>query len=130
MYGGGLNVKYKSLADTEYAKEQAGLKGGSGEGGVAKTVGYWYNDVGAETLAECTEAGVKWGNGEGDFKVGGGTDLAKQEMGSYFTVTWDVPEQVVDCETLAEKSQISFQLLVCSSEKRQVCGTAALFPQP
>ena len=26
MYGGGLNVKYKSLADTEYAKEQAGLK--------------------------------------------------------------------------------------------------------
>lgn len=110
MYGGGLNVKYKSLADTEYAKEQAGLKGGSGEGGVAKTVGYWYNDVGAETLAECTEAGVKWGNGEGDFKVGGGTDLAKQEMGSYFTVTWDVPEQVVDCETLAEKSQISFQL--------------------
>ena len=33
MYGGGLNVAYKSLADTEYAKEQAGLKGSSGEGG-------------------------------------------------------------------------------------------------
>ena len=103
-------MAYKSLADTEYAKEQAGLKGSSGEGGVAKTVGYWYNDIGPESLKQCTDAGVKWGNGLGDFTVGGGTDLAKQELGSYFTVTWDVPEQVVDCETLAEKSQISFQL--------------------
>lgn len=110
MYGGGLNVAYKSLADTEYAKEQAGLKGSSGEGGAAKTVGYWYNDIGPEALKQCTDAGVKWGNGLGDFTVGGGTDLAKQELGSYFTVTWDVPEGVVDCETLAEKSQISFQL--------------------
>lgn len=88
MYGGGLNVAYKSLADTEYAKEQAGLKGSSGEGGVAKTVGYWYNDIGPESLKQCTDAGVKWGNGLGDFTVGGGTDLAKQELGSYFTVTW------------------------------------------
>ena len=59
---------------------------------------------------EATPWPPQCGNGLGDFTVGGGTDLAKQELGSYFTVTWDVPEGVVDCETLAEKSQISFQL--------------------
>ncbi len=116
MYGGGLNVENKSLADTEYAKAQAGLKGQSGDLSVA-TAGYWYNDVGAETLKECTDAGVNWGNDKGDFTVGGGTDLAKQELGSYFTVTWDVPEQVIDCETTLETSQISFQLWYASLTK-------------
>lgn len=116
MYGGGLNVENMSLADTEYAKAQAGLKGQKGDLSVA-TAGYWYNDVGAETLKECTDAGVNWGNGKGDFTVGGGSDLAKQELGSYFTVTWDVPEQVIDCETTLETSQISFQLWYASLTK-------------
>lgn len=103
MYGGGLNVEYMSLADTEYAKMKAGLKENS-------LAGYWYNDIGGEALKECTDAGVEWGNGKGKFEVGGGSDLAKQELGSYFTVTWDVPEQVVDCVTTKTTDQISFQL--------------------
>lgn len=103
MYGGGLNVEYMSLADTEYAKLQAGLKDNS-------LAGYWYNDIGGAALKKCTDAGVDWGNGKGEFEVGGGSDLAKQELGSYFTVTWDVPEQVVDCVTTKTTDQISFQL--------------------
>ena len=103
MYGGGLNVGYKSLADTEYAKLQAGVKDDI-------NAGYWYNDIGANALKECTDAGVEWGNGVGEFAVGGGSDLAKQEVGGYFTVTWDVPEQVVDCATTKTTDQISFQL--------------------
>lgn len=105
MYGGGLNVESGSLADTEYAKRMAGLKP---EGDT--TSGYWYNDIGGAALKQCTEAGVDWGNGKGEFEVGGGSDLAKQEIGSYFTVTWDVPEQVVDCVTTKLTDQISFQL--------------------
>ncbi|MGN1403121.1 MAG: DUF5620 domain-containing protein [Ruminococcus sp.] len=103
MYGGGLNVEYMSLADTEYAKLQAGLKSDV-------NAGYWYNDIGGAALKQCTDAGVDWGNGKGEFEVGGGSDLAKQELGSYFTVTWDVPEQVVDCATTKNTDQISFQL--------------------
>lgn len=103
MYGGGLNVEYMSLADTEYAKMQAGLKDNS-------LAGYWYNDIGGAALKACTDAGVDWGNGKGEFEVGGGSDLAKQELGSYFTVTWDVPEQVVNCVTTKTTDQISFQL--------------------
>lgn len=103
MYGGGLNVEYMSLADTEYAKLKAGLKDDI-------NAGYWYNDIGGAALKECTEAGVDWGNGKGEFEVGGGSDLAKQEVGSYFTVTWDVPEQVLDCVTTKITDQISFQL--------------------
>lgn len=103
MYGGGLNVEYMSLADTEYAKLQAGLKSDV-------NAGYWYNDIGGAALKQCTEAGVDWGNGKGEFEVGGGSDLAKRELGSYFTVTWDVPEQVVDCATAKTTDQISFQL--------------------
>lgn len=103
MYGGGLNVEYMSLADTEYAKLHAGLKDNV-------LAGYWYNDIGGAALKQCTEADVDWGNGKGEFEVGGGSDLAKQELGSYFTVTWDVPEQVVDCVTTKNTDQISFQL--------------------
>lgn len=98
MYGGGLNVEAKSPADTEYAKAQAGVKDDP-------NAGYWYNDIGADMLAECEEAGVDWG-----IEVGGGTDLAKQDMGSYITVTWDVPADVVDYVTTKTKDQISFQL--------------------
>lgn len=103
MYGGGMNVTYKSLADTEYTKYLCGVK-------EDPNAGYWYNDVGPEALAECNEAGADWGNGVGEFSVGGGTDLAKQSMGGYVTVTWDVPEQVLDCATFKAKDQMSFQL--------------------
>lgn len=102
-YGGGLNVAYKSLADTEYAKMLAGVK-------TDPNAGYWYNDAGGNVIQECEAAGVVWGNGEGDFEVGGGSDLAKQEVGGYVTVTWDIPEQVVDCVTTKPTDQISFQL--------------------
>lgn len=103
MYGGGLNVAYKSVADTEHAKLQAGVKDDP-------LAGYWYNDVGAAALKQCTDAGVDWGNGIETLDVGGGSDLAKQELGSYFTVTWDVPAQVVDSVTTKLTDQISFQL--------------------
>ncbi len=103
MYGGGMNVNYKSAADTEYAKHLCGVKEDN-------NAGYWYNDVGPEVLQECTEAGIEWGNGVGEFEPGGGSDLAKQEMGGYLTVTWDVPESVLKDATFKTKDQISFQL--------------------
>lgn len=104
MYGGGLNVNYKSKSDTEYAKLQAGLKDD-------KNAGYWYNDAGPEVLQQCTDAGVVWGNGVDDsFKVGGGTDLAKQDMGGYITLTWDVPAAVLADATAKITDLISFQL--------------------
>lgn len=103
MYGGGLNVAYMSLADTEYAKLQAGLK-------EDKNAGYWYNDIGAKALDEADKAGVKWGNDKGEFTPTGGSDLAKQNLGSYFTVTWDVPEDAIPYTLTALTDQISIQL--------------------
>lgn len=98
MYGGGLNVENGSPADTESAKLAAGVADNA-------YAGYWYNDVGAETLAECEAAGVEWG-----IEVGGGTDLAKQAMGSYVTFTWDVPAEVIPYATTKSTDSIAFQL--------------------
>lgn len=99
MYGGGLNVEGHSVADTEYAKYLAGMEGKN------ELSGYWYNDIGPEALAAAEEAGAKFG-----VTIGGGSDLAKQDIGNYFTVTWDVPEEVVPYATVKPTDQISFQL--------------------
>lgn len=118
MYGGGISVSPKSVADTEWAKIQAGLK----EASAGVEGGYWYNDVGNEDWAAVLaleEEGYSWtltdayGNltdvdGVFAIDVESGTNLTNRHMGTYFTVTWDVPEQVQPYVDLT--GSISFQL--------------------
>ena len=96
MYGGGLNVENGSPADTESAKNAAGVA-------TTKDAGYWYNDMGDEVVEECEAAGVQFG-----ITPGNGYFLSSEDnqLGSYFNVFWDVPEEVKPYETSGD---ISFQ---------------------
>ncbi|MDE6088148.1 MAG: DUF5620 domain-containing protein [Oscillospiraceae bacterium] len=96
MYGGGMNVENGSPADTESAKNAAGVA-------TTKDAGYWYNDMGDEVVEECAAAGVQFG-----ITPGNGYFLSSEDnqLGSYFNVFWDVPEEVKPYETSGD---ISFQ---------------------
>ncbi|MBQ8725299.1 MAG: DUF5620 domain-containing protein [Oscillospiraceae bacterium] len=108
MYGGGLNVEGRSIADTEYVKNQAGLK-------LNKNAGYWYNDLGIQAY-ETTMADIEAYNAANDpdvafgVTVENGKNLIKQNFGNYVEVTWDVPEEVVPYTTVKDTDTISFQL--------------------
>lgn len=108
MYGGGLNVEGHSPADTEWTKNQAGLK-------LDKNAGYWYNDLGKDAYQETMDAIDAYNSANGtDIKfgvtVGGGQNLTEQNFGDYVNVTWDVPKEVIPYTTSADTDTISFQL--------------------
>ncbi|MDE6776559.1 MAG: DUF5620 domain-containing protein [Oscillospiraceae bacterium] len=96
MYGGGLNVENGSPADTESAKKEAGVASD-------ENAGYWYNDMGDEKKEECEAAGVNFG-----ITPNNGYFLSSDssQLGTYFSVFWDVPGEVKSYETAGE---ISFQ---------------------
>ena len=96
MYGGGLNVENQSPADTESAKAKVGVA-------TTENAGYWYNDMGQEKIEEYQEAGVEFG-----IEPGYGYYLSSEDnqLGTYFSVIWDVPEAVKPYE---DKGDISFQ---------------------
>ena len=90
MYGGGIGVVNKSPADTEYAKQVAGIEG-------KDNAGYWYNDMG-EYMEEEDDGSYEWFVSQGvEFGItpGFGYDLTSDtsELGSWFKTTWDVPEE-------------------------------------
>lgn len=98
VYGGGINVINKSPADTEYAKQVAGIKG-------KEQSGYWYNDMGLEgegSVASFEEQGVEFGitPGNGGTLVGAGT---------YAEVYWEVPAEVQPYVSDSSTDTISFQ---------------------
>ncbi|MDD6278782.1 MAG: DUF5620 domain-containing protein [Oscillospiraceae bacterium] len=95
MYGGGLNVQNGSAADTEYAKGVAGIEGKEG-------AGYWYNDMGAEQLAEFEAKGVEFG-------VTPGEGVTLKGAGNYIECYWEVPKEVQPYVTTRPVDQISFQ---------------------
>ncbi len=95
MYGGGLNVKNGSPADTESAKKEAGIKGKEG-------AGYWYNDCGEDQLKEFEEAGVKF-----EIKPSAGATIA--EAGTYIQAYWEVPADVQPYTNTKIDDEISFQ---------------------
>ena len=108
MYGGGLNVEGHSAADTEWTKNQAGLK-------ADKNAGYWYNDLGEEAYEETMDAIKAYNSANGTniefgVTVGGGQNLTEQNFGDYVSVTWDVPKEVIPYTTSADTDTISFQL--------------------
>lgn len=109
MYGGGLNVVGHSPADTEWTKNQAGLK-------ADKNAGYWYNDIGTEAYEDTMNAIADFNAANPDkavdfgVTVGGGKDLSDQSFGDYVNVTWDVPAEVVPYTTSMDSDTISFQL--------------------
>ncbi|MGN0576820.1 MAG: DUF5620 domain-containing protein, partial [Ruminococcus sp.] len=82
MYGGGLNVKKDSPADTESAKVAAGVK---------ESGGYWYNDMGSEQLEEYEAANVEFG-------VTPGNGVTLENPGNYIEAYWEVPEEVIPYE--------------------------------
>ena len=95
MYGGGLNVENKSIADTEYAKQIAGIEG-------KESAGYWYNDMGADGVEEMEDAGVEFG-----VPVGNGVTI--EGAGSYIVAYWEMPAEVQPYESLRGNDAISFQ---------------------
>lgn len=95
MYGGGLNVKQGSPADTEFAKKEAGIPG-------KETAGYWYNDCGEDQLKEFEDAGVNF-----EIKPSGGATMT--EAGSYIKAYWEVPAEVQPYVGTKLDDQISFQ---------------------
>ncbi|MDE6093037.1 MAG: DUF5620 domain-containing protein, partial [Ruminococcus sp.] len=95
MYGGGLNVLQSSPADTEYAKNVAGIKG-------KESAGYWYNDCGEDQLKEFEEAGVKF-----DIKPSNGATMTG--AGTYIEAYWEVPAEVQPYTGTKPSDEISFQ---------------------
>ncbi len=95
MYGGGLNVKEASPADTEYAKRVAGVEG-------KESAGYWYNDCGEEQLKEFEEAGVEF-----EIKPSGGATMTG--AGTYIEAYWEVPAEVQPYTGTKPEDEISFQ---------------------
>ena len=94
MYGGGLSVINGSPADLEAAKVAAGVK---------KQGGYWYNDMGTKELEKYKDVPFEITPSEG-------VDIRdKDQLGSYFQVTWDVPAAVKEYTTSDSSSKISFQ---------------------
>ncbi len=98
VYGGGINVKEGSPADTEYAKQIAGIKG-------KEHASYWYNDMGLEgdgSVSSFEEQGVEFGitPGNGGFLYG---------AGSYAEVYWEVPAEVQPHVSDSSTDSISFQ---------------------
>ncbi len=108
QYGGGLNVAGHSPADTEWTKNQAGLKDD-------KNAGYWYNDAGIDALKE-TQEGIDAHNaatGENiqfGVEVQNGQDIREANFGDYVEVSWDVPADVIPYTTANDSDTISFQL--------------------
>lgn len=120
MYGGGINVDGYSVADTEYMKNLIGM---SSDGG-----SYWYNDFGGEDYATLlslqesgttsdgdsiddaySDAGVSYTLDDTVSIIESGTNLVDQDLGNYFTVTWDVPDGIQDYVTPGSSSKFSFQ---------------------
>ncbi len=69
MYGGGINVEARSIADTEFVKGKNG---------------YWYNDQGDEDMEEFGDL----------FEVAVNSGYTVTEAGDYVEVVWDVPTDV------------------------------------
>ncbi|MDD6345872.1 MAG: DUF5620 domain-containing protein, partial [Oscillospiraceae bacterium] len=95
MYGGGLNVEKSSPADTEYAKQVAGIEG-------KETAGYWYNDMGAEEIEKFEAQGVEFG-------VEPAQGVTVSNCGTYYEAYWEVPEAVQPYTTGNTSDTISFQ---------------------
>lgn len=98
VYGGGINVIEGSPADTEYAKQIAGIKG-------KETAGYWYNDMGTEgagSVTEFEEQGV-------EFLITPGNGCKMFEAGNYIEAYWEVPAEVQPHVTTTSTDTMSFQ---------------------
>ncbi len=98
VYGGGINVKPGSPADTEYAKQIAGIPG-------KEQASYWYNDMGAEgegSVTEFEEKGVK-------FLITPGNGGKLFGAGSYIEAYWEVPAEVQPHVSDSSTDTISFQ---------------------
>lgn len=108
QYGGGVSVDGHSPADTEWTKNQAGLK-------ADKDAGYWYNDLGVDALKETQDAIDAYNAANGtDIAFGvdveTGKDIRDASFGDYVEVTWDVPADVVPYAIAGDNGSISFQL--------------------
>ena len=95
MYGGGLNVEVGSAADTEYAKQVAGIEG-------KESAGYWYNDMGAEEVEKYEAAGVEFG-------IEPANGYTVKNAGTYYEAYWEVPADVQPYVSTLANDGISFQ---------------------
>lgn len=85
MYGGGINVRQGSPADTEYSKGKNG---------------YWYNDQGEEDIKEFGDK----------FEIDDyGKGYTATNAGQYVEIVWDVPVSVQEYVTKSESDAVGFQ---------------------
>lgn len=85
MYGGGINVKKDSVADTEAVKGKDG---------------YWYNDQGEEDVE-------KYGD---KFLIDDyATGYTVEDAGTYAKIVWDVPKSVQEWVTKGSDSAVGIQ---------------------
>ena len=85
MYGGGINVKKDSVADTEAVKGKDG---------------YWYNDQGEEDVE-------KYGD---KFLIDDyATGYTVEDTGTYAKIVWDVPKSVQEWVTKGSDSAVGIQ---------------------
>lgn len=88
MYGGGINVRQGSPADTEYSKGKNG---------------YWYNDQGEEDIKEFGDK----------FEIDDyGKGYTATNAGQYVEIVWDVPVSVQEYVTKSESDAVGFPVLV------------------
>lgn len=110
VYGGGINVQNGSPADTEYAKQVAGIPG-------KEHAGYWYNDMGTEgegSVADYEEQGV-------EFQIAPGNGGRLYEAGTYFEAYWEVPAEVQPYLTDVSTDTVSFQYWYgCDAEGNEI----------
>ncbi len=128
MYGGGINVLNRTPADTNYMEATAGIidESNSNYENYLSQGSYWYNDVGSDAWEDV----LAWqeanpgeyvfheidANGNHDwtteFTVESGVNLVDQDLGTYFTITWDVPEAVqpYTSTNISNNDSISLQM--------------------
>ncbi len=126
-YGGGVNVEGLSPADSNHAYAEAGIidETDSSYNHYLNEGSYWYNSVGSDKYEEIL-AWQEANPGEyvyhyedgSEFEIESGTSLENQNLGTYFTVTWDVPESVMDYTTSSNTDSISFQVWYAEGEDK------------
>ena len=94
MFGCGLNVEYKSPADTEYWLNI--------DDDPDTNKGYWYNEHGDDEDGNPTIDADKL-----EVKVGKGTTL--ENCGKYVEATWNVPDDIKEYVLSRPSDSISFQ---------------------
>ena len=95
MFGCGLNVQYKSPADSEYWIEQQ-------KDDPDKHKGYWYNEHGADEDGE-------YGFDPDELEIVPTEGTTLEDCGQWVDAVWDVPAEIQEYTTVKPSDSVSVQ---------------------